>query len=112
MGATKRGHLKNNKYKHKKVLEQEGEDKDSCPKCKKYVKEGVKCGVCDRWIYCKYEEITEQQVEEKYPDKIPFICSTDRKQIEEKITRQWKAKYQELIHENNSAQEKIKAMKK
>ena len=36
----------------------------------------------------------------------------DRKQIEEKIIRQWKAKYQELIHENKSAQEKVKTMKK
>ena len=40
----------------------------------------------------------QQQVEE-YPDKIPYISSTDRK----KITRQWKAKYQELTHKNNSA---------
>ena len=40
------------------------------------------------------------------------MCSTDRKRIEEKITRQWKAKYQELMHENNNAQEKIKTMKK
>ena len=30
---------------------------------------------------------------------------------EEKITKQWKAKYQEHIHENNSAQKKIKTMK-
>ena len=50
----------------------------------------------------------QQQVEEEYPDKIPYISGTDRK----KITRQWKAKYQELIHKNNSAWEKIKTMKK
>ena len=36
----------------------------------------------------------------------------DRKKVEEKITRQWKAKDQELIHKNNNAQEKIKTMKK
>ena len=48
----------------------------------------------------------QQQVEE-YPDKIPYISSTDRKKI-----RQWKAKYQELTHKNNSAREKIKTMKK
>lgn len=42
----------------------------------------------------------QQQVEE-YPDKIPYISSTDRRKI-----RQWKAKYQELIHKNNSAWEK------
>ena len=48
----------------------------------------------------------QQQVEE-YPDKIPYISSTDRKKI-----RQWKAKYQELTHKNNSAREKIKIMKK
>ena len=57
--------------------------------------------------YIKNVKITQQQVEDKYPDKIPYICSTDRKQIEEKITRQWK-----IIHKNNSAQEKIKTMKK
>ena len=51
LGAKKRGQLKNNKYENQKVEEQEGEDKDSCPKCKKYVREGVKCGVCDRWIH-------------------------------------------------------------
>ena len=51
LDATKQGQLKNNKYKNQKVLEQEGEDKDSCPKCKKYVSEGVKCGVCDKWIH-------------------------------------------------------------
>ena len=33
----------------------------------------------------------QQQVEEEYPDKISYICSTDRNKIEEKITRQWKA---------------------
>ena len=71
------------------MQEQEGEDKDSCPKCKKYVREGVKCRACDRWIHRKCEEITQQQVEEEYPDKIPYICSKDRKRIEEKITRQW-----------------------
>ena len=60
----------------------------------------------------KAEEITQQQVEEEYPDKITCICSTDRKEIVKKITRQWKEKYQELIHENNSPQEKIKIMKK
>ena len=48
----------------------------------------------------------QQQVEE-YPDKIPYISSTDRKKI-----RQWEAKYQELTHKNNSAREKIKIMKK
>ena len=50
LGAAKRGQLKNNKYEDQKVQEQEGEEKDSRPKCKKYVREGVKCGVCDRWI--------------------------------------------------------------
>ena len=80
MGATKRGQL---------IQEQEGKNKDSCPKCKKYLREGVKCAVCDRWIHCNCE-ITQQQVEEEYPDKIPYIYSTDRKKIEEKITRQWK----------------------
>ena len=50
LGAAKREQLKNNKYEDQKVQEQEGEEKDSCPKCKKYVREGVKCGVCDRWI--------------------------------------------------------------
>ena len=112
MGASKRGQLKNNKYKDQIVLQQKGEDKDSCPKCKKYVRDGVKCGVCDIRIHYKWEEITQQEVEEEYPYKIPYICSKDTKQIEEKITRQWKAKYQELIQENNSAQEKIKTMKK
>ena len=43
---------------------------------------------------------------------MPYICSTNRKRIEQKITRQWKAKYQELIHKCNNAQEKIKTIKK
>ena len=60
----------------------------------------------------KFEKITRQQVEEEYLDEIPSISSTDRKKIEKKITRQWKAKYQELIYENNNAQENIKTMKK
>ena len=47
LGAAKRGQLKKNKYEDQQVQEQEGEDKDSWPKCKKYVKERVKCGVCD-----------------------------------------------------------------
>ena len=53
LGAARRGQLKINKYENQKVQEQEEEDKDSCPKCKKYVREGVKCGVCDRWIHLK-----------------------------------------------------------
>ena len=53
MQQGQRGQLKNNKYENQKVQEQEGEDKDSCPKCKKYVREGVKYGVCDRWIHLK-----------------------------------------------------------
>ena len=106
LGAARRGQLKINKYENQKVQEQEEEDKDSCPKCKKYVREGVKCGVCDRWIHHKCQEFTQQQVEEEYPDKIPYICSTDSKRTEEKITRQWNAKYQELMHGNNNTQEK------
>ena len=53
LGAARRGQLKINKYENQKVQEQEEEDKDSCPECKKYVREGVKCGVCDRWIHLK-----------------------------------------------------------
>ena len=112
LGATKQGQLKNNKYEDQKAQEQQGEGKDSCPNCKKYVREGVKCGLCDRQIHYKCEELTQQQVEEEYPNKIPYICSADRKKIEEKITRQWKAKYKELIHRNINAQGKIKIMKK
>ena len=59
------------------------------PKMQEIVREGVQCGACDRWMHYKCEEITQQQVEEEYPDKIPYICSKDRKRIEEKITRQW-----------------------
>ena len=70
MAVAKRGQLKNNKYEDQKVQEQEREDKDSCPKCKKYVREGVKCRVCDRWIhYNKCEEIRQQQVEENIQTK-------------------------------------------
>ena len=87
-GAAKLRQLKNNKYEDQKLLEQEGVDKDSCPKCKKNVREGVKCGACDRWIHYKCEEITQLQVEDEYPDKIPYICSMDRKRIEEKTTKQ------------------------
>ena len=47
LGTAKRGQLKKNKYEDQQVQEQGGEDKDSWPKCKKYVKERVKCGVCD-----------------------------------------------------------------
>ena len=64
LGATKWGQL---------IQEQDGENKDSCPNCKNYVGEGVKC-----------------EEEEEYPDKIPYLCSMDRKKIEEKLTRQWK----------------------
>lgn len=35
----------------------------------------------------------------------------DRKKIEEKIKKQWKEKFEELIHKNNSANEKLKRMK-
>ena len=44
------------------MLEQEGEDKDSCPKCNKYVRKGLKCEVCDSWIHYK----CEKQVKETY----------------------------------------------
>ena len=71
----------------------------------------MKCGVCDRWIHDKCEEITQQQVQEEYPGKIPYICCTNRKKNAEEITRQCKAKYQELIHKNNNVWEKIKTMK-
>ena len=112
MGARKQGQLKNNKYKDKKLLERQGENKDLYPKCKMYVEKGVKRGVCDRLIHFKWEEITQQQVKKGNPDKIPYICGTDRYKIQEKTTTQGKAIYQQLIQENNSAQEKIKTMKK
>ena len=35
----------------------------------------------------------------------------DRKKIEEKIKKQWKEKFEELIHKNNSANEKLKRIK-
>ena len=112
MGARKQGQLKNNKYKDKKLLKREGENKGLCPRCKMYVEKGVKRGVCDRLIHFKWKEITQQQVKKGNPDKIPYICCTDRNKIQEKATRQGKANYQQLIQENNSAQEKIKTMKK
>ena len=49
----KQGQLKNNKYKDKKLLERQGENKDLYPKCKMYVEKGVKRGVCDRLIHFK-----------------------------------------------------------
>ena len=73
LGATKREQLDNNKYENQKVQKQQGEDKDSCPTCTKYVGEGVKCRVCDRLIHCRCEDITQQQVGLDYPDKIPYI---------------------------------------
>ena len=73
--------------------EQEGEGKGLCPKWKEYIREVANCEVCDRWMHYKCEEIMQQQVEEEYSDKIPYIRSTDRKKIEENITReQWKRK--------------------
>ena len=35
----------------------------------------------------------------------------DSKKIEEKIKKQWKEKFEELIHKNNSANEKLKRIK-
>lgn len=35
----------------------------------------------------------------------------DRKKIEVKIKKQWKEKFEELIHKNNSANEKLKRIK-
>ena len=43
LGTTEQIQSKYNKEKAQKVQERDGDDKDSCPKCKKYVKEGVKC---------------------------------------------------------------------
>ena len=40
--------------------EQEGEGKDLRPKRKEYIREVAKCEVCDRWMYYKCEEITQQ----------------------------------------------------
>ena len=54
---------------NQKVQEQQGEDEDSCPTCTKYVREGVKCRVCDRLIHCRCEDITQQQVGLDYPDE-------------------------------------------
>ena len=112
LGTTEQGQLKNIKDEDQKVPERDVEDKDPCRKFSKYVREGVKCGVCDRWIHYKCEEITQQQVQEEYSDKISQLSRTDRKKIEEKIKKQWKEKFEKLIHKKNSAHQKLKRMKK
>ena len=70
LGTTEQGQLKNIKDEDQKVPERDVEDKDPCRKFSKYVREGVKCRICDRWIHYKCEEITQQQVKEEYSDKI------------------------------------------
>ena len=70
MGTKKQGQLKNIEDKDQKVLERDVEDKDPCRKFSKYVRGGVKWGVCDRWIHYKCEEITQQPGEEEYSGKI------------------------------------------
>ena len=94
-------------------LERDEEEKDACAKCKKkVVNKGVHCGICDRWFHYKCEETTEENVDEQYPGKVPYVCTKDRKKIEEEETRLLKIKYEEMLQENNSLQEKYKAMKK
>lgn len=65
------------------------------PKCKKCVREGVKCG---DHTTANGRRISRQN----------SICSTGRKKIEEKITMQSKAKNQELVQKHNMPKKRLK----
>ena len=48
-------------------------------KCDKYVKKGVQCGHCHRWLNFKCEGTTKERVMQEYPEEVQYICKQDQR---------------------------------
>ena len=50
-----------------------------CPTCTKAVRTSVQCGICKHWFHYKFEKVTKEEVELKYPEEQEYECINDQK---------------------------------